>query len=202
MASRPTASPGPAGATADDIQIVPFRGESYELRTRGSNLVHALIYPIPDPAVPVPRHPPDQDDRRHVHVGPNAVLALAHEGYDWRHWDRHDLAEMATFPGLRTLGKRYWRYGAHEVVRSLSRRSFTKALQQLVPEVQRSDLRPSPAGVRLQALLADGTLVDDFLLREDGRALHVLNAPSPAATASRSRSASVIAERVDELWPL
>jgi L-2-hydroxyglutarate oxidase LhgO len=184
------------GATdLDDIRIVPFRGEYYELAASAGHLVRALIYPVPDPRFPFLGVHLTKGVNGHVHAGPNAVLGLAREGYSWRAIDRLDLTETLRFPGFRHLARRYWRYGLHEMFRSLSTRSFTRALQRLVPEVQRADLRPSPAGVRAQAVFADGTLADDFVFRQDGRMLHVLNAPSPAATASLEIG-RVIAERL------
>ena len=121
-----------------------------------------------------------------VHAGPNAVLALAREGYSWRVVSRHDVAETIRFPGFRTLAKAQWRYGLSEMVRSTSRTRFAAALARLVPEVTRRDLEPASSGVRAQAVHADGRLADDFEFSRSngGRVLHVLNAPSPAATAS------------------
>jgi L-2-hydroxyglutarate oxidase len=179
----------------DGIRIVPFRGEYYELADSASPLVRALIYPVPDPRFPFLGVHLTKGTNGHVHAGPNAVLGLAREGYSWRVVDGHDLAETLRFSGFRHLARRYWRYGLHETFRSLSRRSFTRALQRLVPEVRREDLRPAPAGVRAQAVFADGTLADDFVFRQDGPMLHVLNAPSPAATASLEIG-RVIAERL------
>ena len=184
------------GATdVDGIRIVPFRGEYYELDDAASPLVRALIYPVPDPRFPFLGVHLTQGIDGHIHAGPNAVLGLAREGYSWRAVDRHDLAETLRFSGFRHLARRYWRYGLHETVRSLSIRSFTRALQRLVPEVRREDLRRAPAGVRAQAVFADGSLADDFVFRQDGPMLHVLNAPSPAATASLEIG-RIIAERL------
>jgi L-2-hydroxyglutarate oxidase len=184
------------GATdVDGIRIVPFRGEYYELDEAASPLVRALIYPVPDPRFPFLGVHLTKGIGGHIHAGPNAVLGLAREGYSWRAVDRHDLGETLRFPGFQHLARRYWRYGLHETVRSLSTRSFTHALQRLVPEVRQHDLRRAPAGVRAQAVFADGTLADDFVFRQDGPMLHVLNAPSPAATASLEIG-RVIAERL------
>jgi L-2-hydroxyglutarate oxidase len=184
------------GATdVDGIRIVPFRGEYYELDEAASPLVRALIYPVPDPRFPFLGVHLTKGIGGHIHAGPNAVLGLAREGYSWRAVDRHDLAETLRFSGFQRLARRYWRYGLHETVRSLSTRSFTRALQRLVPEVRQRDLRRAPAGVRAQAVFADGTLADDFVFRQDGPMLHVLNAPSPAATASLEIG-RVIAERL------
>jgi L-2-hydroxyglutarate oxidase len=163
---------------------VPFRGEYFELRPERAHLVRTLIYPVPDPQFPFLGVHLTRGIDGHVHVGPNAVLALAREGYSWRDVDGRELRDTVTFPGFRRLAARHWRFGATEVVRSLSRRRFTRALQRLVPEVRSADLRPAPSGVRAQAVTSAGDLVDDFEFRRIGRALHVLNAPSPAATAS------------------
>ncbi|MGZ6993917.1 MAG: L-2-hydroxyglutarate oxidase [Acidimicrobiia bacterium] len=173
---------GPGGAAG--LRIVPFRGEYYELVPERSHLVRTLVYPVPDPQFPFLGVHLTRGVAGNVHVGPNAVLALAREGYSWREIDLTDVRDTVAFPGFRKLARRYWRYGAGEMARSLSKRRFTKALQRLVPEVSARDLEPAPAGVRAQALTPEGTLVDDFAFQQVGRALHVLNAPSPAATAS------------------
>lgn len=169
---------------AGDMRIIPFRGEYYELRPERSELVHALIYPVPDPRFPFLGVHLTRGVDGHVHVGPNAVLALAREGYDWRTVNRADMAETLRFRGFRKLARTHWRYGLSEMARSLHRRRFGDALRRLVPEVRDEDLVPVAAGVRAQAVREDGTLVDDFAFVRRGRALHVLNAPSPAATAS------------------
>lgn len=167
-----------------DVRVTPFRGEYYELVPAARGLVRNLIYPVPDPAFPFLGVHFTRSIHGGVHAGPNAVLALAREGYSWRIANRHDMAEMLKDPGLWRLARRYWRTGLGEVRRSLSRRAFVSALRKLVPDVTAEDLQAAQAGVRAQALLADGTLVDDFAFAEHGRVLHVLNAPSPAATAS------------------
>lgn len=169
---------------AGGLRIVPFRGEYFELRPERSHLVRTLIYPAPDPELPFLGVHLTRGVDGHVHAGPNAVLALAREGYSWRQVDVADVRDTLRFPGFRKLAKQYWRYGATEMARSVSKRRFTTALRRLVPEVSVHDLEHAPAGVRAQAVATDGTLVDDFAFRQVGRALHVLNAPSPAATAS------------------
>jgi (S)-2-hydroxyglutarate dehydrogenase len=171
------------GANAG-LRIVPFRGEYFGLAERRAHLVRGLIYPVPDPQFPFLGVHLTRGIDGHVHVGPNAVLALAREGYSWREIVPHDVSETLRFRGFRKLAAKYWRYGAAETLRSLSKRRFTHALQRLLPEVTVHDLEPAAAGVRAQAVAEDGTLVDDFAFHEVGRALHVLNAPSPAATAS------------------
>ncbi len=171
---------------ARGMLIVPFRGEYFELAPSRSHLVRSLIYPVPDPQFPFLGVHLTRGVNGRVHAGPNAVLALAREGYSWRIVDRHDVAETFRFPGFRTLAKAQWRYGMSEMFRSVSRRRFADALARLVPEVAAHDLEPSSSGVRAQAVHADGRLADDFEFSRSngGRVLHVLNAPSPAATAS------------------
>ncbi|OAR24137.1 hydroxyglutarate oxidase [Streptomyces sp. ERV7] len=164
------------------VRIVPFRGEYYELARPG--LVKGLVYPVPDPAFPFLGVHLTRGVDGGVHVGPNAVPAAAREGYDWRTVRPAELAATLSWPGTWRIAARHWRYGAGEIHRSLSRRAFTEAVRRLLPAVRDEDLRPAPSGVRAQAVLRDGTLVDDFLIREAPRTIHVLNAPSPAATAS------------------
>lgn len=164
------------------MRIVPFRGEYFDLAR--PDLVRGLVYPVPDPAFPFLGVHLTRGIGGGVHVGPNAVPALAREGYGWgvvRPWE---LAGTLSWPGSWRLAGRHWRYGAGELRRSLSKEAFTTAVRRLLPAVTSDDLVPVAAGVRAQAVLRDGTLVDDFLIREGARAVHVLNAPSPAATAS------------------
>ncbi|MEU6174484.1 L-2-hydroxyglutarate oxidase [Streptantibioticus parmotrematis] len=166
------------------MRIVPFRGEYYELAPERRDLVRGLVYPVPDPAFPFLGVHLTRGVDGGVHVGPNAVPALAREGYDWRTVRARDLAETAAFPGTWRIARRHWRYEVDEIRRSLSREVFARAVRRLLPEVRAEDLIPAPAGVRAQAVLRDGTLADDFLLAESQACVHVLNAPSPAATAS------------------
>jgi L-2-hydroxyglutarate oxidase len=171
-----------AGAAA--LRIVPFRGEYHELVPGREQLVKNMIYPVPDPALPfLGVHVTRGIDGR-VHAGPNAVLALAREGYSWGQINRQDLRDLSRFPGFRKLASRYWRIGVGELWRSVSRHALARALRALVPEIRSGDLVRTPAGVRAQALGVDGSLIDDFVLSESPGAVHVLNAPSPAATAS------------------
>lgn len=163
-------------------RIVPFRGEYFELSAEREHLVRGLIYPVPDPRFPFLGVHLTKMITGGVHAGPNAVLALAREGYTWHDVDARDLRESLTWPGLWRLGVRNLVPGAHEVLRSLSRRSFARSLSRLVPGIEAKDLIPAPAGVRAQALRRDGSLVDDFLIQSAPRQIHVLNAPSPAAT--------------------
>lgn len=170
--------------TEPGAQIVPFRGEYYQLSPEKAHLVKGLIYPVPDPQFPfLGVHCTKMIDGS-VHLGPNAVLAFAREGYFKTTVNLRDLAETLTFGGFWKLAARHWRSGFQEVLRSLSRAEFVRSLQRLVPEITGADVIPCAAGVRAQALLADGSLVDDFLIRQEAGIIHVLNAPSPAATAS------------------
>ncbi|MFF8610124.1 L-2-hydroxyglutarate oxidase [Streptomyces sp. NPDC015346] len=164
------------------MRIVPFRGEYYELAD--PSLVRGLVYPVPDPAFPFLGVHLTRGIDGGVHVGPNAVPALAREGYGWSVVRPGELAGTLSWPGSWQIAREHWRYGAGELRRSLSKRAFTEAVRKLLPVVEESGLRRAPAGVRAQAVLRDGTLVDDFLIREAPRTVHVLNAPSPAATAS------------------
>lgn len=142
------------------------------------------MYPVPDPAFPFLGVHLTKGLDGGVHVGPNAVPALAREGYGWGVVRPRELAGTASWPGAWALARRHWRYGAGELYRSVSKGAFLDAVRRLVPGVEERDLVRAPAGVRAQAVMRDGTLVDDFLIREGPRAVHVLNAPSPAATAS------------------
>ena len=165
-------------------RIVAFRGEYHELRPEARRLVRALIYPVPDPRFPFLGVHFTRGLDGSVHAGPNAVLALSREGYRRRDVRRADLVELATHASSWRLAARYWRDGAAEVARSLSRRRLTRALQRLVPELDVEDLQPAGSGVRAQAVGRDGRLLDDFAFAGDDRVVHVVNAPSPAATAS------------------
>lgn len=165
-------------------RIVPFRGEYFELAADARRLVRGLIYPVPDPAFPFLGVHLTRGVEGGVHAGPNAVLALAREGYRWRDVVPGELLDTVRSPAFRHLAARHARQGLVEMARSASRRLFLRSLQRLVPELTDADLVPAPSGVRAQAVLADGSLVDDFLIVERPGELHVLNAPSPAATGS------------------
>ena len=165
-------------------RIVPFRGEYFELTPGAAALVKGLVYPVPDPRFPFLGVHLTTMVHGGVHAGPNAVWALAREGYRWRDVDVRDVASALSWPGLWRLGARNVVPGAREVARSMSRSLFASSLARLVPGIERDDLVPSPSGVRAQALAKDGRLVDDFHVVTGPRQVHVINAPSPAATAA------------------
>nr|WP_294084302.1 L-2-hydroxyglutarate oxidase [Sphaerobacter sp.] len=178
-------------------KIVPFRGDYYVLRPERAEMVRSLIYPVPDPRFPfLGVHFTRRIDGS-VWLGPNAVLAFSREGYRFRDVNLRDLTETLAFPGFRKLARRYWRTGGAEMYRDLSKRSFLKALQRYMPDLRPDDLLPGPSGVRAQALAPDGSLVDDFVVDRQEGALHVRNAPSPAATSSLA-IAELIADAVEE----
>jgi L-2-hydroxyglutarate oxidase len=183
---------------ASDVRILAFRGEYLDVTGRSADLVHGLVYPVPDPRFPFLGVHLTRGLDGHVHAGPNAVMALAREGYRWSDVSLRDLASTLTWPGTARLVGRYWRPGLDEMVRSLSRRRFVEAARLLVPDLDGADVRRAPAGVRAQAVDRSGTLLDDFHLVEGERSLHVLNAPSPAATASLEIGA-LVADRVVRL---
>ena len=174
-------------------KIVPFRGEYFELTPEAAKLCRNLIYPVPDPNFPFLGVHYTRMIAGGVECGPNAVLALAREGYTWSDINIADLAEVLTYPGFLRMMAKHWAMASYEVWRSLSKAAFTKALQRLIPEIRESDLHAAPAGIRAQALTVEGTLVDDFLLQESPRIVNVCNAPSPAATASLAIGAHVVA---------
>ena len=166
------------------VQIVPFRGEYYQLSKDAWQLCRHLIYPVPNPAFPfLGVHFTRMIDGG-IEAGPNAVLALARHGYSWSDINWDDLAETLTFGGFWKMAAKYWQYGFGEMHRSLSKNAFLKALQQLMPALRKENLIPGGAGVRAQAMLPSGAMVDDFFIQQAPRMVHVLNAPSPAATAS------------------
>jgi (S)-2-hydroxyglutarate dehydrogenase len=165
-------------------RIVPFRGEYYQLAPSATHLVRGLVYPVPDPAFPFLGVHLTRGIDGSVHAGPNAVLALRREGYRWSDITSQDVLDVLRFPGFWRLARHNVRTGAAEIARSLSRRRFAAALRRLVPAVSAADLVRAPAGVRAQAMLPDGSLVQDFLFHNAPHQVHVLNAPSPAATAA------------------
>jgi L-2-hydroxyglutarate oxidase len=177
-------------ARTSEMKIVPFRGEYYAVRR--PDLVRGLLYPVPDPRFPFLGVHFTRTIDGGLEAGPNAVLALAREGYRWRDVNLRDVFETLTYPGFWRLMAKVWRTAAGEVTRSLSKRAFTRALQSLVPSIEVDDLVRVPAGVRAQALGRDGALVDDFAIVRRDNAVHVLNAPSPAATASLAIAEEIV----------
>jgi (S)-2-hydroxyglutarate dehydrogenase len=181
------------GKADPQAQIVPFRGEYFELTPEKRHLVKTLIYPVPNPDFPfLGVHFTKMIDGS-VHAGPNAVLSFRREGYHKTDFDIPELLEILTYPGLWKLGAKNWREGAMEMWRSWNRAAFLKSLQHLIPELTDADIVPTHAGVRAQALKPDGGMVDDFLIVEAPQALHVCNAPSPAATASLEIGKEIVA---------
>jgi L-2-hydroxyglutarate oxidase len=174
------------------VMIVPFRGEYYDLIPERASLVPALIYPVPDPRFPFLGVHFIRRITGRVDAGPNAVLALAREGYRHRDINLRDLASSLAFPGFWHMARKHWRNGLDEWHRSLSKPAFVRALQRLLPEVGEKDLVPGGSGVRAQAVKPDGSLVDDFLFVPSANVLHVLNVASPAATASLSIAKAIV----------
>ncbi|MCX6555115.1 MAG: L-2-hydroxyglutarate oxidase [Candidatus Aminicenantes bacterium] len=175
------------------LQIIPFRGEYYELVPESTHLVRHLIYPVPDFRFPFLGVHFTRMIGGGVEAGPNAVLAFKRLGYKKWSFSLRDTAQFAVYPGFWVMAAKFWKMGLGEFVRSFSKPAFVKALQRLIPEIQANDLRPGGAGVRAQALESNGFLVDDFRILEAERMVHVLNAPSPAATASISIGRSIAA---------
>ena len=172
-----------AGA-APDPEIIPFRGEYYEITPERSDLIRGLVYPVPDPRFPFLGVHFTRGLGGHVHVGPNAVLAMSQEGYRWRDVRPQDFWRTVKYPGMRTLARQHWRMGAQEIGGSVSKALFLRRARDYVPELTLKDLVRSGAGVRAQALNRDGRLVDDFVIDHQPHITLVRNAPSPAATAS------------------
>lgn len=190
-----------AAMSGDDDQdrprIVPFRGDYYTLTREARHLVRGLIYPVPDPRFPfLGVHLTRRADGE-VLAGPNAVLATAREGYRRRDFSLRDVAETIRYPGFMRLARSHWRTGAVELWRDMSKRAFLADLRRFVPALSPQHLVFGPSGVRAQAVRRDGSLVDDFLLGGSDRVLHVLNAPSPAATSSLAVGRLVAAEAID-----
>ncbi|MEX2600387.1 MAG: L-2-hydroxyglutarate oxidase [Balneolaceae bacterium] len=182
---------------APQVKIIPFRGEYFELRESARHLCRTLIYPVPDPAFPFLGVHFTSIIGGGVECGPNAVLALAREGYNKSDLDIAELAETLTYPGFIKLALKYWKTGLGEQWRSISKRAFVRALQRLVPEISEEDLEAVPAGIRAQAITPDGKMVDDFLFQDSGRVINVGNAPSPAATSSL-RIGKTIIDRLEK----
>jgi L-2-hydroxyglutarate oxidase len=180
-------------------RVVPFRGEYFELKPSAQHLCRNLIYPVPDPAFPfLGVHFTRMIDGG-VECGPNAVLAFAREGYTFGTFKLRDLADSLAYPGFLRLAAKHWKMGAREMWRSLSKSAFVTALQRLMPEIKGDDLLPAQAGVRAQAVAPDGQLVDDFLIRAASGMIHVLNAPSPAATSALNIGNLVVDELAKQM---
>jgi (S)-2-hydroxyglutarate dehydrogenase len=175
-----------------DLRIVPFRGEYYELRPEARDRIRGMVYPVPDPRYPFLGVHLTRGVDDTVHVGPNAVLALALEGYQWTNVSLHDMAQIARWPGTWRLARRHWRSGVKEISGSLSKRRYLANVRAYLPQLQLQDLVRSTSGVRAQAVRRNGGLEDDFVLQAGGRVLLVRNAPSPAATASLAIAEHVV----------
>jgi L-2-hydroxyglutarate oxidase len=182
------------GKVNPQAKIVPFRGEYYELTPEKRHLVKGLIYPVPNPDFPfLGVHFTRMIDGT-VHAGPNAVLSLKREGYKKTDFNLRDFAEVMSYPGFWKLAAKHSDEGIKEIIRSFSKAAFVKNLQQLIPEIRSEDVVPTHAGVRAQALMNDGKLVDDFLIVKGQNSVHVCNAPSPAATSSIEIGKAVVSE--------
>jgi len=187
------------GGARPEAKIVPFRGEYYQLKPEAYHLCRNLIYPVPDPSFPfLGVHFTRMIDGS-VECGPNAVLAFAREGYSKLDINLRDLAESLTYPGFLKLAATYWRVGAGEMWRSISKAAFVRALKRLLPEITADKLDPAPAGVRAQAVARNGAMVDDFLVQHHGRIVNVGNAPSPAATASLNIGKLIVEQLAEHL---
>jgi (S)-2-hydroxyglutarate dehydrogenase len=182
-----------------ETQIIPFRGEYFELKPEAQHLCRNLIYPVPDPSFPFLGVHFTRMIEGGIECGPNAVLALAREGYRKTDLNLADLYETLRFSGFRKLAARYWRVGAGEMWRSWSKAAFVRALRRLVPEIRSAQLVPARAGVRAMAVAPDGTMVDDFVIHAKGRIVNVLSAPSPAATSSLNIGKLVVEKLAERL---
>jgi len=182
------------------ISIIPFRGEYYVLKPESRHLVNSLIYPVPDPRFPFLGVHFTRKIDGSIEAGPNAVLATAREGYRRRDFSFQETWELLTNPGFWKIGRNYWKTGMGEYTRSLFKPLFVKALQHLVPAIQGSDLVPGGSGVRAQAMDKTGKLLDDFCIVQSERFIHVLNAPSPAATASFAIGSIIAAQAFQNIF--
>jgi L-2-hydroxyglutarate oxidase LhgO len=174
------------GEAAVPNRIMPFRGEYYDIVGEKANLVKGLIYPVADPRFPFLGVHLTRMINGGVEAGPNAVLATAREGYRRRDFDLKDCADFLSYKGFWKMGLKYWKAGVYEIARSLSKKMFLKDIQRLVPAIEEKDLKPGGRGIRAQVVTQEGKLLDDFSIVEEKNMIHVLNAPSPAATASFS----------------
>jgi L-2-hydroxyglutarate oxidase len=180
------------GSASLPVKILPFRGEYFKLKPEAAPLCQTMIYPVPDPRFPFLGVHLTRTLSGEVKCGPNAVLALAREGYRRGDLNLGDLWEALTYSGFVRMAARYWRTGLMEMWRSLNRKAFLQSLRRLVPEITLEHLLPATAGVRAQAVTRDGRILDDFAFLESHRIVHVLNAPSPGATASLSLGQAVV----------
>jgi (S)-2-hydroxyglutarate dehydrogenase len=178
-----------------NVRIIPFRGEYYKIKESKHHLVKNLIYPVPDPAFPFLGVHYTRMIGGGIEAGPNAVFAMAREGYRKRDIHLLELFESLGWPGFQKVAFKYWRTGLGEYYRSFSKAAFTRALQKLIPEIQPNDLIPGGAGIRAQACDRNGMLLDDFLILQENHVINVCNAPSPAATSSLSIG-EIVAEKV------
>jgi len=178
----------------ENVRMIPFRGDYYALKEERRHLVRTLVYPVPNPIYPFLGVHLVRQLSGEVHIGPNAALNLSREGYG-REFNLKEFAETVSFPGFRKLAWKYWEEGLEEMWRSFYKQAFLKAARRFVPEIQADDLEPAPAGIRAMMMTKDGTLIDDFLFVDGPRSVHVLNAPSPAATCS-IEIGKAVAERV------
>jgi L-2-hydroxyglutarate oxidase LhgO len=192
-----------ASGRSPDPRIIPFRGEYYTLRPGFEHLVRGLIYPVPDPSLPFLGVHLTRTVHGSVLVGPNAVLALAREGYTRRDVNLGEIKEIVFWSGMRRLAAQHWRVGVAEIARSASRRIFVRDAQRYLPELRARDVLPAPAGVRAQAVSAAGDLLDDFVLDRGRNVVWVRNAPSPAATSSMAIAEELIGhlELARGSWP-
>lgn len=182
---------------ARDPEIIPFRGEYYEIAPERRDLIRGLVYPVPDPRFPFLGVHFTRGLDGHVHVGPNAVLALSQEGYRWSDVRLRDLWRTVKYPGMRKMAGQHWRMGAREISGSVSKSLFFRRARAYVPDLTGVDLVRSGSGVRVQAVRRDGSLVDDFVIDHQSRVTLVRNAPSPAATASLAIAEHIVGEMAD-----
>jgi (S)-2-hydroxyglutarate dehydrogenase len=182
-----------------DVRIIPFRGEYYEVKKEKHHLVRNLIYPVPDPAFPFLGVHFTRRLKGGIEAGPNAVFAFAKEGYKKSDFKASEFLESFSWPGFQKVMLKYWKVGIGEYYRSYNKTAFTKALKRLLPDIQKDDLIAGGSGVRAQACTHSGQLIDDFLIYEDSRVINVLNAPSPAATASLSIGTTIAEMAVKHL---
>lgn len=180
----------------DGLRIIPFRGDYYRLRPEARSLIRSMIYPVPDPRYPFLGVHFTRRVDGDVWAGPNAVLSLAREGYRRTGFSFRDAVEMATWPGLWRVMGRHWRAGWAELWRDWFKEAYTRDLARYVPEIRPRDLLPGPSGIRAQAVARDGSFVEDFAIVAEGAALHVMNAPSPAATSAFAIAREIV-DRID-----